>query len=213
MPFRSPQVIKFLFKPNHCASSTLRKAGPHTQLGKEQKKSIFTAPFLGLSLAVPKMRQNRKIKQKITSALEQRRPAHAKPDFNCFRSHKWNLKVHMWYQLSPFTGSNAAIAMQHDPGNIQPGKKKSSQVSCELHGGSRISCISKKIFIPTERRSDAGHAFFLLLMYTNPSPLRAAPFFCPTRGVSCCFSCPFAPSRLLPKFSVRTEDESSVINQ
>ena len=30
-------------------------------------------------------------------------------------SQKWNLKVkaHMWYQLSPFTGSNVAIAMQH----------------------------------------------------------------------------------------------------
>ena len=36
-----------------------------------------------------------------------------------FRPQKWNLKAHMWYQLSPFTGSNVAIAMQHDPGNIQ----------------------------------------------------------------------------------------------
>ena len=36
-----------------------------------------------------------------------------------FRPQKWNLKAHTWYQLSPFTGSNVAIAMQHDPGNIQ----------------------------------------------------------------------------------------------
>ena len=36
-----------------------------------------------------------------------------------FRPQKWNLKAHMWYQLSPFTGSNMAIAIQHDPGNIQ----------------------------------------------------------------------------------------------
>ena len=36
-----------------------------------------------------------------------------------FRPQKWNLKAHMWYQLSPFAGSNVAIAMQHDPGNIQ----------------------------------------------------------------------------------------------
>ena len=26
--------------------------------------------------------------------------------------------AHMWYQLSPFPSSNAAIAMQHHPGNI-----------------------------------------------------------------------------------------------
>ena len=35
-----------------------------------------------------------------------------------FRPQKWNLKAHMWYQLSPFPSSNAAIAMQHHPGNI-----------------------------------------------------------------------------------------------
>ena len=35
-----------------------------------------------------------------------------------FRPQKWNLKAHMWYQLSPFSRSNAAIAMQHHPGNI-----------------------------------------------------------------------------------------------
>ena len=35
-----------------------------------------------------------------------------------FRPQKWNLKAHLWYQLSPFPSSNAAIAMQHHPGNI-----------------------------------------------------------------------------------------------
>ena len=35
-----------------------------------------------------------------------------------FRPQKWNLKAHMWCQLSPFPSSNAAIAMQHHPGNI-----------------------------------------------------------------------------------------------
>ena len=30
----------------------------------------------------------------------------------------WNLKAHMWYQLSPFTSSNVLPAMQHDPDNI-----------------------------------------------------------------------------------------------
>ena len=35
-----------------------------------------------------------------------------------FRPQKWNLKAHMWYQLSPFPSSHAAIAMQHHPGNI-----------------------------------------------------------------------------------------------
>ena len=35
-----------------------------------------------------------------------------------FRPQKWNLKAHMWYQLSPFPSSNAAIAMQHHPCNI-----------------------------------------------------------------------------------------------
>ena len=29
-----------------------------------------------------------------------------------------HLKAHMWYQLSPFPSSNAAIAMQHHPCNI-----------------------------------------------------------------------------------------------
>ena len=35
-----------------------------------------------------------------------------------FRPQKWNLKAHMWYQLSMFPSFNAAIAMQHHPGNI-----------------------------------------------------------------------------------------------
>ena len=31
-----------------------------------------------------------------------------------FPAPKMEPEAHMWYQLSPFTGSNVAIAMQHD---------------------------------------------------------------------------------------------------
>ena len=54
--------------------------------------------------------------------LEQRRPEHAKPDFNWLSGPKNGT----WKQLSPFTGSNVAIAMQHDPGNIQHQDKSCS---------------------------------------------------------------------------------------
>ena len=36
----------------------------------------------------------------------------------CFLPQKWNLKADMRCQLSPFPSSNAAIAMQHHPGNV-----------------------------------------------------------------------------------------------
>ena len=45
-----------------------------------------------------------------------------------FRPQKWNLKAHMWYQLSPFPSSNAAIAMQHHPGNIHQSVGYSAQL-------------------------------------------------------------------------------------
>ena len=45
-----------------------------------------------------------------------------------FRPQKWNLKAHMWYQLSPFPSSNAAIAMQHHPGNIHQSAGYSAQL-------------------------------------------------------------------------------------
>ena len=44
--------------------------GPHAPLSKKQKKSIFTVSFLGPSGGAKHIE------------LEQRRPAHAKPDFN-----------------------------------------------------------------------------------------------------------------------------------
>ena len=92
-----------------------------------------------------------------------------------FRPQKWNLKAHMWYQLSPFTGSrcgdcDAARPRQH----TTPGQKfflltscsnplplDSWQVSYESHGGSRISWFAFKefYFIPTWNTiRHAGHA-------------------------------------------------------
>ena len=35
-----------------------------------------------------------------------------------FRTQKFNLKAHMWYQLSPFPAPMWRFAMQHHPGNI-----------------------------------------------------------------------------------------------
>ena len=35
-----------------------------------------------------------------------------------FRPQTWNLKAHMWYQLSPFPSSNVAFVMQQHSGNI-----------------------------------------------------------------------------------------------
>ena len=73
--------------------------GPHAQLSKRTKEKHFHGPIFGTRLAVPKMRpQNRKIHSKGRPVqqtknyncvylsnqhieLEQRRPAHAKPDF------------------------------------------------------------------------------------------------------------------------------------
>ena len=101
-------------------------------LVKEQKKSTFTVPFL----VVPKKRpQNRKINSKgrpvqqtkndmrlvkqqaYRVGTEEARTCEAWFQLT-FRPQKWNLKAHMWFQLSPFPSSNAAIAMQHHPCNI-----------------------------------------------------------------------------------------------
>ena len=103
---------KVSLKPKHCASATLiqktskneLKHGPKNgtarhSLVKEQKKSVFTVPFLGPSGGTKMRPQNRKIHSKgrpvqqtknyncvyfsnTLIELEQRRPAHAKPDFN-----------------------------------------------------------------------------------------------------------------------------------
>ena len=105
-------------------------------LVKEQKKSIFTVPFLGPSggtknetaksqnqqqrptRATNKKWQLRLVKQQAYRVgTEEARTCEAWFQLT-FRPQKWNLKAHMWHQLSPFPSSNAAIAMQHHPCNI-----------------------------------------------------------------------------------------------
>ena len=105
-------------------------------LVKEQKKSTFTVPFLGPSggtkketaksqnqqqrptRATNKTWQLRLVKQQAYRVgTEEARTCEAWFQLT-FRPQKWNLKAHMWFQLSPFPSSNAAIAMQHHPCNI-----------------------------------------------------------------------------------------------
>ena len=102
---------------------------------KEEKKSTFTVPFLGPSGGTknetaksqnqrqrPTRATNKKWQLRLdsTSTWVGTEKAHTcEAWFHLtFRPQKWNLKAHMWYQLSPFPRSNAAIAMQHHPGNI-----------------------------------------------------------------------------------------------
>ena len=105
-------------------------------LVKEQKKSTFAVPFLGPSggtknetaksqnqqqrptRATNKKWQLRLVKQQAYRVgTEEARTCKAWFQLT-FRPQKWNLEALMWYQLSPFPSSNAAIAMQHHPGNI-----------------------------------------------------------------------------------------------
>ena len=105
-------------------------------LVKEQKKSTFTVPFLGPSggtkneTAKSQNQQQRPTratneKWQLRLVKQQAYRVGTEEAHTCeawfqltFRPQKWNLKAHMWYQLSPFLSSNAAIAMQHHPGNI-----------------------------------------------------------------------------------------------
>ena len=106
------------------------------RLVKKQKKSSFTVSFLGPSggtknetaksqnqqqrptRATNKKWQLRLVKQQAYRVgTGEARTCEAWFQLT-FRPQKWNLKAHMWYQLSPFPSSNAAIAMQHHPGNI-----------------------------------------------------------------------------------------------
>ena len=106
------------------------------RLVKKQKKSSFTVSFLGPSggtknetaksqnqqqrptRATNKKWQLRLVKQQAYRVgTGEARTCEAWFQLT-FRPQKWNLKAHMWYQLSPFTGSTVAIAMKHHPGNI-----------------------------------------------------------------------------------------------
>jgi hypothetical protein len=97
-------------------------------LVKEQKKNIFTVPFLGPSGGTKnETAKSQNQQQRPTRPNKNTQKAYKKTGGSHMRSlisidfpaQKRNLKARMWYQLSPFTGYNVAIAMQHDPGNIQ----------------------------------------------------------------------------------------------
>ena len=106
-------------------------------LVEEQKKSTFTVPFLGPSggtknetaksqnpqqrptRATNKKLQLRLFKQPAYIELEQRRPAHAKPDFNWLSGPKngtWKRTcgISCLRSLAPMW----RFAMQHHPGNM-----------------------------------------------------------------------------------------------
>ena len=135
---------KVSLKPKHCASATLiqktlKNEPDHMHsLVKEQKKSTFTVPFLGPSGGTKnETAKSQNPQQRPTSATNKKlelrlfkQPAYrvgTEEARTCeawfqltFRPQKWNLKVHMWYQLSPFPSSNVAICdaappRQHSP--------------------------------------------------------------------------------------------------
>ena len=104
---------------------------------KEQKKSTFTVPFLTVrryqkwdrKIANPQQRPSLATNKKLQLHLfkqpayrfgtEEARTCEAWFQLT-FRPQKWNLKAHMWYQLSPFPSSNVAICdaappRQHSP--------------------------------------------------------------------------------------------------
>ena len=107
--------------------------GPHAQLSKRTKEKHFHGPIFGTIWRYQK--RDRKINSKgrpvqqtkndmrlvkqqaYRVGTEEARTCEAWFQLT-FRPQKWNLKAHMWFQLSPFPSSNAAIAMQHHPCNI-----------------------------------------------------------------------------------------------
>ena len=112
--------------------------GPHAQLSKRTKEHTFTVPFLGPSGGTKnETAKSQNPQQRPTSATNKKlelrlfkQPAYrvgTEEARTCeawfqltFRPQKWNLKAHMWYQLSPFPSSNVAICdaappRQHSP--------------------------------------------------------------------------------------------------
>ena len=110
---------KASLKPKRCASATL--------IQKTSKNEPKHGPKNGTAWRYQKQRPTRATNKKWQLRLvkqqayrvgtEEARTCEAWFQLT-FRPQKWNLKAHMWYQLSPFLSSNAAIAMQHHPGNI-----------------------------------------------------------------------------------------------
>ena len=110
--------------------------GPHAQLSKRTKEKHFHGPIFGtvwryqkwdrkIAKSTAKARATNKkwqlclVKQQAYYRVGTEEARTCEAWFQlAFRPQKWNLKVYMWYQLSPFPSSNAAIAMQHQIGNI-----------------------------------------------------------------------------------------------
>ena len=128
--------------------NTVPKMGPpggpifgdrHAQLSKRTKEKHFHGPILGT------VRRYQKWDRKIAKIHNKGRPLQQTKDYNCiylsnqhvdleqrrprtcealfqltFRPQKWNLKAHMWYQLSPFPSSNVAICAAAPPRQHSP---------------------------------------------------------------------------------------------
>ena len=135
---------KASLKPKRCASATLIQQtsknepkhgpmGPHAPLSKKTKEKHFHGLIFGTARnetaksqnqqqrptrATNKKWQLRLVKQQAYRVGTEEAPTCEAWFQLFFRPQKWNLKAHMWYQLSLFPSSNAAIAMQHHPGNI-----------------------------------------------------------------------------------------------
>ena len=139
---------KASLKPKRCTSATLIQQtsknlavpflGPHAPLSKRTKEKHFHGPIFGTvwryqkwdrkiakstarrTRATNKKWQLRLVKQQAYRVgTEEARTCEAWFQLT-FRPQKWNLKAHMWYQLSPFPSSNVAICdaatpRQHSP--------------------------------------------------------------------------------------------------
>ena len=107
-------------------------------LVEEQKKSTFHGPFLGPSGGTknetvksqnpqqrPTLATNKKLQLHLFKqpayrfGTEEVRTCEAWFQLT-FRPQKWNLKAHMWYQLSPFPSSNVAICAAAPPRQHSP---------------------------------------------------------------------------------------------
>ena len=141
----------------------------------------------------------------------------------------------MWYQLSPFPSSNAAIAMQHNPGNIHQSvatpRYSASPWYVLIQLPNVIDTISKRWRSKRAFNTSPSHIFpgFLKQILT---PSRFKLILLINNGIDCKYynSCSFwaanfgfhlndcieyfsapcwppCPSRLLPKFAAQKEHE------
>ena len=169
---------KVSLKPKYCASATLIQKTlkmnlntvPHAQISTRTKEKHFHGPIWD-RLAVPKIRpQNRKIHSKGRPVqqtknyncvylsnqhieLEQRRPAHAKPDFNWLsgsRNGTWKRTcgISCLRSLAPMW----RFAMQHHPGNIHQ-----SVATPRYRGGPHMRSLISIDFPAPEMEPESAH--------------------------------------------------------